>query len=303
MGTSEARTAVTIGTFDGVHLGHQALLLRTRQLAHALGLKSVVLTFPKPPQNYLGRPKRLLMPKAKRIEALRKYVDTVVILDFPKLQKLKPREFVVRILLEDLRAAAVVVGKNFCFGRDRAGNVATLTALGEELGFAVQIQEPVTVEGEIISSTAIREALQVGNVERAKKLLGDCPRIWGRVIPGWRQGQALGFPTANLAVDPEVLLPAEGIYAARVCFRDMKREGALYIGRRPTLGGQEVSVEVHILQPHPKELELYGEELEVEVLARLREDRRFETLSELRAQIRADVEEVREFFARTLKLR
>jgi riboflavin kinase/FMN adenylyltransferase len=289
------RSVVTIGTFDGVHLGHRALLERTRELAAARGLSSVVLTFPRPPQNYLGRPKPLLMPAEKRKALLTKHVDQVVVVEFPEIQPLSPREFVTQILLERLRAAAVVVGEDFCFGRNRAGNTSTLAQLGRELGFEVHMIQPIFVDGERVSSTAIREALQEGNVERAAKLLGESPRLWGRVIPGEGQGRRLGCPTANLLLDPEVVLPAEGIYAARIFCKEVSREGALYIGRRPTLDGQRISVEVHLLDC-PGELNLYGQELEAQVLRRLREDQRLATIEELREQIQKDLNVVRSFF-------
>lgn len=289
-------TAVTIGTFDGIHLGHKALLERTRKLANTRGLKSLVLTFPLPPQNYLGDPKKLLLPKGKRIELLKLQADQVVVIDFSDIRMLKPQEFITRILKERLGAAAVVVGRNFRFGHDRQGNASMLQELGQKLGMEVEIVEPVTVDGEVVSSTAIREALQTGEVERAARLLGDAPRLWGRVIPGEGQGRALGFPTANLSIDPEVLLPAEGIYAARVLHREFIRMGALYIGRRPTLDGTKLSLEVHILDL--EDTNLYGEELEVQLLTRLRADQRFASISELQEKIQTDMEAIRALSSR-----
>jgi len=291
-------TVVTIGTFDGIHLGHRALLERTRQLARTRGLRSLVLTFPRPPQNYLGRPKRLLMPKEKRLARLGEYVDHVIVIDFPEIQGLSPQAFAQEILKGRLKAAAVVVGENFRFGRDRRGDVRTLRDLGEELGFEVEVLRPVRVEGEWVSSTAIRRALQSGEVERAARLLGEPPRLWGRVVRGSGRGHTLGFPTANLSVDPELILPAEGVYASRVDLHGKDHPGALYIGHRPTLDGKGLSIEVHILREGGKELDLYGQELEVELLSRIRADRRFLSLDELRRQIEADIEAVRSLFAR-----
>lgn len=292
-------SVVTIGTFDGVHVGHRALLQHTRELAHVRELRSLVLTFPRPPQNYLGRPKPLLMSKEKRITQLQEHVDQVVIIEFPEIQLLSPREFVVSILKDRLRAAAVVVGSDFCFGKNRQGDVSTLLQLGREFEMDVQIVEPILIDGERVSSTAIREALQKGQIERATRLLGEYPELRGRVIRGQGEGRLLGFPTANLSRDPELVLPGEGIYAARVSYRKKTQHGALYIGRRPTLDGTQTSIEVHILGPDSQEeLQLYGEELIVQLFTRLREDRRFSSLEELRVQMRADVEATREFFAR-----
>jgi len=293
-----SRTVVTLGTFDGVHRGHQALLQRARGRARERGLESTALTFRRPPQNYLGNPKPLLMPPEKKIELLGRFVERVVVLDFPTVQHWTPREFVEGVLLRDLHAEVVVVGEDFRFGKARSGDTTTLRELGEELGFSVEVVEAVTVDGEVVSSTAIRRALRAGEVERAAKLLGRPPQLWGRVVPGSGQGRKLGFHTANLSLDPEVLVPAEGIYAAWALFQGEKRPGALYIGRRPTLGGcSALSVEVHILGLDEK-ASLYGLEVEVQLLTRLREDRLFSSWEELRRQIARDVAETREFFAK-----
>ena len=292
-----SRTVVTIGTFDGVHRGHQALLQRARGRARERGLQSTALTFRRPPQNYLGNPKPLLMPPEKKIELLGRFVERVVVLDFPAVQDWTPRAFVEGVLLRDLHAQVVVVGEDFRFGKARSGDAETLRKLGKELGFSVEVVEAVTVDGEVVSSTAIRRALRAGEVERATKLLGRPPQLWGRVVPGSGRGRKLGFPTANLSIDPEVLVPAEGIYAAWALFQGEKHPGALYIGCRPTLGeGEALSVEVYILGLHEK-ASLYDVELEVQLLTRIREDRRFDSLEALKAQIARDVARTREFFA------
>ena len=298
----KTRSVVTIGTFDGIHVGHRALLQKTRELAEANRFQSVVLTFPRPPQNYLGNPKRLLMPPEKRIALLTQHVDQVLVIEFPEIQSLSPREFVKEILCERLKAAAVVVGRNFCFGRDRQGNVSTLMELGSGLGIDVQIVDPILVNGERVSSTTIRQALQVGDIERASRLLGDPPKLWGKVIPGEGQGRVLGFPTANLSMNSELLVPGEGIYATRVFYRNQSKMASLYIGRRPTFDGAHTSIEVHILESDShEELDLYGEELSVQLFTRLRGDRRFSSREELQAQIRADVEATQEFFSSRIR--
>ncbi len=296
---AQTPTVVTIGTFDGVHLGHQALLRRARERARAQKLESVALTFDRPPQNYLGRPKPLLMPLEKKLALLRRFVDRVEVLSFPAVQALPPEAFAERVLRQELKAVAVVVGEGFRFGRDRQGDAQTLKALG----FEVDVVPPVTVDGEVVSSTAVRQALQRGDVERARKLLGRLPQLWGRVVRGAGQGRRLGFPTANLALEPELLVPAEGIYAAWALFDGHTHPGALYIGRKPTFGGTQLSVEVFLLidglneRADAEALELYGKELEVRLVARLRDDRRFETVEGLRRQIEADVEAVRAVLA------
>ncbi len=294
------QTVVTIGTFDGVHLGHQALLRRAQQLARTRGLLSCALTFERPPQNYLGQPKPLLLPPDKKIAMLKQFIDRVEVLSFPEVQALTPQEFAERILRSELSATALVIGENFRFGRDRQGDAQTLQALG----FDVEVVRSVTVDDEVVSSTAIRRALRRGDIERAHRLLGRPPQLWGRVIRGSGQGRLLGFPTANLAVDPELIVPAEGIYAAWARFDGETRPGALYIGHKPTFGGTQLSVEIHLLEdfnraskdptePGEGPFELYGKEIEVQLLARIRGDRHFETVEALRRQIEADVEAVR----------
>jgi riboflavin kinase/FMN adenylyltransferase len=294
------QTVVTIGTFDGVHLGHQALLRRAQQLARARGLLSVALTFERPPQNYLGQPKPLLIPPDKKIAILKQFIDHVEVLSFPEVQALTPQEFAARILRSELSAVVVVIGEDFRFGRDRQGDAQAL----QTLGFDVEVVLSVTVDDEVVSSTAIRRALRQGDIERAHRLLGRPPQLWGRVVRGSGRGRLLGFPTANLAIDPELAVPAEGIYAAWARFDGETRPGALYIGRKPTFGGTQLSVEIYLLENLEEvsrgstelsegPLELYGQEMEVQLLARIRGDRRFETIEDLRRQIEADVEAVR----------
>lgn len=287
---------VTIGTFDGVHVGHQALLRRTAEWARERGLVSLALTFPQPPQNYLGRPKPLLLLPEKKIALLERYVDRVIVIDFREIRFLAPREFVMHVLRERLGAAGVVVGEDFRFGRDRSGTTAVLRHLGRELGLDVEIIPRVVVRDEPVSSTAVREALRAGDVERAAELLGRPHTLGGVVVRGEGQGRTLGFPTANLRIDDEILVPAEGIYAAWVRYQGGEGPGAFYVGRRPTLDGGRLSLEVHLLEAQG-DMDLYGTELEIELHARIRGDRCFETLEELQGQIRADVEATREFFA------
>lgn len=290
------QTIVTIGTFDGVHLGHQALLRRTAQQARGRGLVSLALTFPKPPQNYLGRSKPLLLPLDKKIALLRRYVDRVVVIDFREVRPLDPHGFVTRVLRGRLQAAGAVVGEDFRFGRDRSGTAALLCDLGRELGIDVEVIPRVMIRGEPVSSTAVRQALRAGDAERAAELLGRPHTLWGTVVRGAGRGRALGFPTANLELDDEILVPAEGIYAAWVRHPGGEGPGAFYVGRRPTLDGRRLSPEVYLLDAQI-ETDLYGTELEIELRARIRGDRRFETLEELRRQIEADVEAVRALFA------
>ena len=290
------KSAVTIGTFDGIHLGHQALLNRTSKYAADRSLESVAYTFGKPPQNYLGRPKSLLMPSQTKLAHLKSYVDVVEVADFVSIQPLSPEDFVESILVKKLGAEVVVIGDNFCFGKNRAGNVETLKVLGSQLGFEVDVVDPVTISQKTVSSTAIREALKQGHVEEANMLLGKRHRIWGEVIKGAGHGRTIGYPTANLRVDSEILVPAEGIYAVRVITPGGDEKlGALYIGKRPTMeNSDEISLEVHLLDVG--DLDLYGAELELALCYYIRPDKKLDSEQELVAQIAQDLEEIRAYF-------
>lgn len=287
------KSVVTIGTFDGIHLGHRALLSAAREQASSRILTSVAYTFLKPPQNYLGTPKKLLMPPQTKLQLLRQHVDRVEIAEFLEIQPLSAEEFVINILVKRLCISVMIVGTDFRFGRDRQGNVSSLTELGNRLGFEVDVVLPIKINNEPVSSTAIRNALSSGDVERATRFLGARPRLWGEVIHGEGQATQLGFPTANLALDPDVLIPAPGIYAARVKFEEKSYPTALYIGSRPTFGGEGISIEAHILDED--KIDLYGKSLEVELFQRIRGDRRFLSVEELQKQISADIDAVREY--------
>jgi riboflavin kinase/FMN adenylyltransferase len=288
------KSVVTIGTFDGIHLGHQALLNRANEWAGKLNLQSIAYTFPKPPQNYLGVAKDLLLPASKKIELLREYVDLVEIADFLHLQPLSPEEFVQDILLSKLKIAAIVVGEDFKFGKDRVGNVEVLQQLGNSLGYEVDLISPIFLDDEQVSSTLTRRALREGEFEKAKRFLGKSPRLWGEVVKGHGEASQLGWPTANLHMDPDVLTPAHGVYVAHVKLDGKLNNAALYIGDRPTLGGKGTSIEVHIL--NLSSLELHGLELEVQILARLRGDQKFDSFQELKEQIAQDIEACNDYF-------
>jgi riboflavin kinase/FMN adenylyltransferase len=290
--------AVTVGNFDGVHRGHQELVRTTVDAARGSGGAAVVLTFDPHPLQVLHpehAPKALTTPeqKAELLDALG--VDKMVTLPFTReLSRQDPEQFVRLVLREALGARLVVVGRNFRFGHDRAGDLPLLERLGAELGFSVVGLAPVWHEGAPISTTRIREALARGAVEEARDLLGHRFAVEGTVVHGQGRGKGLGIPTANLRPRNETL-PRPGVYA---CFcRGAGREGSwavVNLGRRPTFEGQETTLEAHLLDFAG---DLYGSRLRLEFQGRLREERRFADPESLLAQVRLDIERARQVLA------
>lgn len=295
---------VSIGTFDGVHLGHQAILTEVRRQAEQRRLTSVTYAFGMPPrlhdENDRGR--CLLLPESAKVRALLRTVDRVVRASLPEVRSLSPDEFAARVLREALHAESVVVGPSFRFGAQRVGNPDTLRSLGVRLGFSVTVVPPVLIDGGPVNSTRIRSLLADGRIREATALLGRPPILFGDVTRGDRVGRTLGYPTANLSIEPHVLLPERAVYVGRAFLGRMPvpaaRPGLLYVGTRPTLGGkaQRLRCEIHLLTP--PETELYGERIEVHLLERLREDRTFPSLDDLRLQIARDAERATEVLAR-----
>ncbi|WP_258360866.1 bifunctional riboflavin kinase/FAD synthetase [Moorella sulfitireducens (nom. illeg.)] len=287
---------LALGNFDGVHRGHQQLIGSIVRKARIAGKPAVVITFSPHPACITGdNPPGLLTTtdrKEKLIAALG--VDFLFILPFNReLARLAPETFVYDILWPRFHPRLVAVGFNFTFGHRGAGTPALLKRLGEELGFEVEVMAPVTYEGMTVSSTTIRDALDRGDILLARKLLGYWPVLAGTVVAGDRRGRELGFPTANLAVPPEIKLPARGVYACLARFRDRVYRAVVNIGRRPTFGTDlPATIEAHLLD---FEGGLYGQQLELELRAYLRPERRFAGPRELAAQMQEDCTRARAF--------
>jgi riboflavin kinase / FMN adenylyltransferase len=291
-------TALTAGFFDGVHLGHRAVLERTREEAAALGVPTAVLMLDRHPASVV-RPEsapRLLTDLSQRLSRLRDLaVDYAVLLHFDEERSLQaPEEFVGEVLVEELRARAVVSGEDFHFGLRRRGDAALLRSLAETYGFrAVQV-EPVALDGVVVSSTAVRAVVAEGDVERAAALLGRPYEVHGVVEHGDGRGRTLGFPTANVAVAGDMLLPKDGVYAGWYRRPDGRRHAAaISIGRRPTFYDENglLLVEAHLLDFDD---DLYGEQAWVEVTSWLRGQLRFESVDQLVDALRGDVARTRE---------
>jgi len=284
---------LTIGVFDGVHRGHKHLLSQLTEQARQQNLLSGVVTFRQHPQKMLSPQTRLpfLTDLTQRTSLLKNEgVDMVVLLSFTsELAQLSASQF-VSLLKRYLRMRRLLIGPDFALGKNREGDFDTLRALGEEMNFSVTIIPPLTINGEVVSSTAIRQALADGDMKRVTNLIGRPFRLQGQVITGTGRGLELGFPTANLKIDPKQALPGEGVYATRTYLDDKAYPSVTNIGRCPTFGGNECSVEVHLLNYHDS---LYQRELTVDIVERLRDEKRFNSVEELKSQIAADIKQGR----------
>jgi riboflavin kinase/FMN adenylyltransferase len=296
------RCVVTVGVFDGVHLGHQELIHRAVSLAHERGLPSVLLTFDPHPSEVVrpgSHPAQLttLRRKAELVEALG--IDVFCVLPFtPELSKLPADEFVHEVLIEKLHVAAVVVGENFVFGHGATGTVDQLSRLGHRFGFVTEGAKLVTVPnaqpGDEItfSSTYIRACIDAGDVRAATAALGRPHRLEGIVVRGDRRGHELGFPTANLSTPRYAAVPADGVYACQFSLLSNggPRKAAVSVGTNPTFSGRERRVEAFVLDV---EADYYGQRVAVDFVERLRDMERFPSSEALVEQMHRDVERTR----------
>lgn len=282
-----ARDVVTIGTFDGVHLGHQKVLAAARAAATAREARCTAYAFDVPPRAVAEEEEpQLLLPPATKRHLLGHWVDRVIEPAFDDVRDLEAVSFVRDVLARELDAGVVVVGASFRFARHRVGDVSTLVNLAAPLGLAISVVPSFCVGGAPVSSTRIRALLTSGAVEEAASLLGRPPLLRGPVVPGDGIGRTLEFPTANLMLDRRVLLPRHGVYLSRAFVGHAWSFALTYVGLRPTLGESSLRCEVHWLLPPPHRLE--GETLEVHLVSLLRPDRAFASLSDLRQQMEVD---------------
>jgi riboflavin kinase / FMN adenylyltransferase len=294
-GVASAPSIVSIGFFDGVHRGHRSIIHRAVRQAQRRGHRSVVVTFDRHPMEVIrpGSQPKLLMTLKRRADTLaRQGVDLVVVLPFDdELRHLDADAFIDHVLLGPLEAAGVVVGANFRFGHKAAGDVHTLTELGERHGFGVEGVTLLEADGSAISSSVIRACVEDGDVARAAQLLGRPHVVDGVVVRGDQRGAGLGFPTANLQVDPRVAVPGPGVYATMLHHPDGRAlPAATSVGTNPTFGGQELRVEAYCLD---FDEDLYGVEVGLAFQEWIRGEQRFESVDALVARIHEDVTAVR----------
>jgi len=282
---------LTIGVFDGVHLGHKYLISQLKEHARQQDLLSGVVTFRQHPQEVLSPRTKLpfLTDLTERTNLLKNEgVDAIITLSFTsELAQLSAYQF-VSLLKKYLRLRGMITGPDFALGRNQEGDTNTLYTLGQDMNFSVIVIPPVVINGEVVSSTAIRKALADGDMKRVHNLVGRPFSVYGRVIAGAGRGVELGFPTANLDIDPDHALPPDGVYATCAYIDDKAYQSMTNIGKRPTFGGSERIVEVYLLDYHSH---LYGHELKIDIIERLRSEKQFDTAEELKKQITADVKQ------------
>ena len=299
--TPQGETLLTIGVFDGVHAGHRYLLGKLQQRAAEKNLISAVLTFNTHPQSVLHPHNQLpwLIDVEDRIKFLKELgINIAAVLTFtPKVAQLSAQEF-MSLAKTQLRMRGIMVGHDFALGRGRRGNINLLRSLGSEMEFSVEIIPPYTINGEVVSSTLIRRALAQGDMRKVERLMGRYFHLGGKVIASDKRGRVLGFPTANLDIKPQQALPGRGIYATITQIDGRQFPSATNIGIRPTFGEGEKMVETHLLNYKG---DLYSKEIRVEFVQKLRDEQRFPSSEELKAQIGKDVREAEIVLARLPK--
>ncbi|NJR49270.1 MAG: bifunctional riboflavin kinase/FAD synthetase [Leptolyngbyaceae cyanobacterium CSU_1_3] len=287
-----APTAVALGNFDGIHQGHLQVIAPV--MNDDSQTRATVVSFsPHPKEFFTGQPRKLLTPHSEKALQLSTIgVEQLVLLPFNReLAALTPQQFVEEILIRHLQARRVSIGQDFRFGCKRAGTATDLQAIASDYGIEVTIVPLLTFQGVRISSSAIREALQSGDLHGANRMLGRAYCLVGEVVQGQQLGRTIGFPTANLQLPAEKFIPKQGVYAVRVSGTGIDRElGVMNIGNRPTVNGVKQTIEVHLLDWSG---DLYGQTLTVELKQFIRSEQKFNSLDDLKSQIRADCDTAR----------
>jgi riboflavin kinase/FMN adenylyltransferase len=288
----QEETLLTIGVFDGVHAGHRYLLEKLQQRAAEKNLLSGVVTFSPHPQSVLYPHNQLpwLSSLDDRVKTFQELgVKTIAVLTFtPRIAQLSARDF-ISLLKKYLEMRGIVVGPDFALGQGQQGNIDLLRALGREMEFSVEVIPSYTINGEIVSSTLIRRVLAQGDMRKVERLMGRYFQLGGKVITSDKRGRVLGFPTANLDIRPQQALPANGIYATVAQVDGKQFSSATNIGVRPTFGNGGKTVETHLLNYKG---DLYGKDMRLEFVQKLRDEQSFPSSEDLKAQIEKDVREV-----------
>jgi riboflavin kinase/FMN adenylyltransferase len=289
----QTETLLTIGVFDGVHIGHQHLLNYLINKARDNGWLSGVITFKFHPQTVISPGSKLvwLDDLDTRIGLMRILgIDRIIAITFTdEVRRFDAREF-AQLLKDNLKMCGLVIGPDFAFGKDRRGDAAQLRALGQEMGFSIDIVSPVIIDNEVVSSSAIRQALNDGDMKKAERFLGRVFSLSGQIVPGDQRGRVLGFPTVNLDVSPEQATPGNGVYAT---FSDINGESmpsVTNIGIRPTFGGGKRQIETYVID---YEQQIREQNLKLDFIDKLRDERHFDSVEDLQVQIREDIKQAK----------
>lgn len=282
-------TVVTIGNFDGIHKGHIKLIKEAVKEAKTKNYKSVVFTFENHPMRYFRADSiKHIITNEEKVKIFKDLgVDIVFMIPFDEyMTKISATDFVKTILHEKLKCKMVIVGHDFTFARNKEGNASLLESLGKKYNMKVKVIEPIKIKGRRVSSSYIRNLINDGNVSEIKDFLGRNYFLEGEVIHARKIGRTIGFPTANLKAEDKLIIPKNGIYAVKVYIKNKVYYGATNIGYNPTVNGRALSIETNIID---FDEEIYGEIIKVEFLDRIRDEKKFNSLDELKSQLRKDV--------------
>lgn len=289
-------TIATIGTFDGVHLGHQKIIKDTVTAAKEGGRPAVLITFDKHPRKITAPGEKIMALTTidSKIHLIKKFdLDYLILLTFnAETAALSPEDFCQKVLIRELKVGRLFVGENFRFGVKASGDVSFLKKFGEKNGFDVEIEPLLKVNGKVISSTEIRIMISDGEVEKIPRFLGRFHFVSGTVIKGAGRGVKIGYPTANLDPDPDLCLPKEGVYTGYIWTENRPYEAVINIGSNPTFGPGEVHLEAHVFD---FSRDLYGKHIRVELQRYLRGEAKFSSVDRLTAQINKDAETARKW--------
>lgn len=279
---------IALGSFDGLHLGHLSLIEKAKDLAVKNNGKSIIFTFKNHPRRFLNTTNKiqLIMTNEEKIDILQnEEVDIIAFKAFDeKIMKMMPDEF-IRWLCKSYNVKGIIVGFNFKFGYKNLGDVETLEKFQEEYKYKLYVMKPYTMQDEIISSTSIRKELLDGNVKKAFNMLSRPYMLSGKVIDGKKLGRTIGFPTANLEINKEKVIPKKGVYYTNVKIDEKTFKGITSVGNNPTVNGQELTLETYILNFNE---DIYGKEIKVYFIDRIRDEIKFNNINELVAQLKKD---------------
>jgi riboflavin kinase/FMN adenylyltransferase len=288
------KSVITIGNFDGLHIGHKILINKTVKDAKKYGAKSVVFTFENHPVNFFRSNfiKKLNTNKDKENGIKNLNVDIMINIPFDNyMTQVSARDFVKDILIDKLNVKKIIVGYDFTFAKNKEGNCETLKKLALEFGFDVEIVEPIKIKNIRVSSTYIRDLIESGNLKEVYDYLGYNYSLEGEVIHSKKLGRTIGFPTANININEDVLIPKTGIYATKVHIEGKIYFGATNIGFNPTVSGNDLSIETHILN---FDKDIYSKVVRIEFLERIRDEKKFNSLDDLKQQLAKDTKFVYE---------